>query len=132
MIEEKKFEKMIRQTFDDILTQKKFDLLDSIYEENAIFYDAQDIIRGRAALKKLIVERSQAIPNFRYEIDDLVIKGNKATVRWHGTGKAEKGFADFKAGASANYWGISMFEANNKGILKNWAVSSTIDAPYHD
>ena len=132
MIEEKQFKKIIYQIFDDIFTLKKFDLLDTIYEKDAIFYDARDVFRGRDAVKKMVIQRSQDIPNFRYEIDDIVIKGNKAAVRWHAIGKVDKDFAGFKAGGSANYWGISMFEVNNEGILKNWGVSSTIDAPYHD
>ena len=126
-ISEQKYEELLKTIFHDVLSQKKFDLLDQVCTKNAVFNDGKETVVGIEAIKKLINDRNAAVPDFVYTIDDTIIKGNKAVVRWHAKGHAQRDMGGFQAGQSANYWGTSWFQVENDLITKTWANSSVVD-----
>ncbi len=126
---EKEIEKNIKTVFGEVLSKKNFNLLDKLYTPEAIFYDGEQKFVGRNSIKELILKRHPSIPDLEYILDDIMIIGDRASVRWHAKGKAINDIAGFKAGHSADYWGISMFEFADGLIAKNWSNSSIQDAP---
>jgi len=125
--QEEKYKAVIKTIFHDILSGKNFNLLDTVCDKDAVFYDGKEKIVGVKAIMQLVKERSLAVPDFLYTIDDIIIQGNKAAVRWHAKGGALRSIAGFQAFHPANYWGISMFQFENSLIVKNWANSSVVD-----
>jgi predicted ester cyclase len=131
-ITESQFKDMIHKIFYDLLNDKNFDLLKQFYAEDAVSYDGTQKFIGREALKKNIIERSKAVPDFKYVVDDIIIQENKAAIRWHATGKAILNFGGFKAGETTNYWGLSICEIKDGIMIKNWETSSVADAPFQE
>lgn len=129
MSNEEKIKKALETLFQEVLNKRNYDRFDEIFTADLVVHDGKNNYTGREALKKNIMNRNQAIPDFQYAIDDLIIKGNQAAFRWHGKGKAMNNFSDFKAGRSANYWGVSMLEVNEEGkIKKGWETSTITDS----
>lgn len=126
--QEEKYKAVIKTIFHDVLSQKKFNLLETVCDKNAVFYDGNEKIVGIEAIKQLVTDRSSAVPNFLYTVDDIIIQGNKAAVRWHAKGSALRSLAGFQAFHPANYWGISLLQFENGLVTKTWANSSIIDA----
>lgn len=94
-------------------------------------FDGKDTIHGAQEGKQLIKKRSEAIPDYHCTVDDILVAGNKAAVRWHSTGKAIKDFANFKAGKNTNYSGMSMFELKDGLIVKVWEYGTAVDIVIH-
>ncbi len=126
-MKDQEYEKVLRQAYEEILNQKKFDISDRIFAKDVVMYDGKDTVRGLEEGKRLIRERSEAVPNFHTTIDDILISGNKAAVRWHSSGKAIRDFADFKAGQETKYEGVTVFEMQNNLISKLWQYGTAID-----
>jgi len=121
------YEKMIRKAFEDIFNRKNFNAADNFFAKDVILNVGKDTIKGLEEAKRIIKERSTAIPDYHCTIDDIIIMGDKAAVRWHSRGKAIKDFAEFKAATPVNYVGITLFERKDNLISKLWRYSTFID-----
>ncbi len=125
---QERLEKIVRDLFIGVFSQKNFDLIDSLLSEDAIIYTGRKEVKGRNKIKDLIIARSQAIPDFQFTLDDVLTNGNKVAIRWHATGHVIQNIAGFQKGHVADYWGVSMWEINEEGyIIKDWYNSSTVD-----
>ncbi len=128
IIDEKIYTEIIHKIFNEALKNKNESVIDEYFAKDVVVYDGKLTLHGSDALKKNIIDRHQAIPDLTYVLDDFFISGNKAAFRWHGIGNATMDFADFKAGKSVKYWGLSVCEVKDGKIIKNWETSTAIDA----
>ena len=134
MNKEEQYKKILQHLFEDILTFKNTNLVDSTFAKDINLYTAHGVISGIDDLKKLLLERNQAFTNPKYDINDIIFDGSKVIVRWSGSGKGLKGkaegdFGGFQVGKETTYWGLSIFEFENDLISKNWYLSSIDDLP---
>lgn len=111
-----------------VLNAKNYALLETLCDKEAVFYDGKNKFTGRDEIVKLITVRNEAIPDFHYEIKEIITDGEKAAVRWSATGEVKKDFSEFKAGDSAHYWGISTFHFKNGKIYRNYSNESITDS----
>ena len=121
------YEKMIRNAFEEIFNRKDPNAVDKFFAKDVTLHVGKETMQGLDEGKRIVKERNAAIPDYHCTIDDIIIMGNKAAVRWHSRGKAIKDFAEFKSGMSINYTGITIFERKDNLISNLWRYSTFID-----
>jgi len=109
-----------RQVFDDLFTRGRYELIDSMYEKNAVVH-----FGGRtASLQEAVSEGKEwrsAFPDLVVKPDQVTESGDMVTVRFsaHGTNKGKaKGLPG--KGKPARTQGSSKFKFNNGRISEVW------------
>lgn len=65
-----------------------------------------------------------AIPDARYEIDDLIAEGDRVVVRWRMLGTHKGAFGDIPAsGKSIILKGIAIYRVEDGILMERWVVS---------
>lgn len=128
MIQEKQnYEKFLRELYEDVLNQKNFAVLDKFFSRDIIIHDGRRMLKGLEEAKRTIKERSDAIPDFYCQLEDILIEGNKAVVRWRSTGNPVKDFVDFRTGKEFHYRGMTLFEKSDNLIVRLWEYATLMD-----
>lgn len=126
----KKNEDIIRSFFYDQQNEKKKELAEKIWAKDVIIHEGDVTVIGRDHLEKMIEQRRNAVPDLRYEVDDIITSGDKVAVRWHGIGTAVKEIAGMKPSDKPfKYWGISIMVVRDGQIIENWESTSLADIP---
>lgn len=126
-MESQKYEKMLRAFFNEVINQKDLNAIPKFLSQDILMHDGKTTIKGIDEGKRILKERNAAIPDFHCTLDDIIIMGEKAAVRWHCTGKALKDFADFKAEKNINYSGITIFEMKDNHLIRLWEYGTAVD-----
>src|SRR5258708_5283337 len=78
-----KNERVVRRIFEDLFNGARHDLVDELYHQDLVAHDpAYPPLRGTAPLKALLVAYRAAMPDHRYEIEDLIVSGDRVVARW--------------------------------------------------
>ena len=84
--------------------------------------------RGREAVKRVLGQLYRAVPDLEYRVDDAVMSGDKAAIRWegHGTHRGEyQGVAP--TGLPMSYAGITFIELRGGQIVHLWVSTNLLD-----
>jgi len=79
---------LIHRCVEEVFNQKRYDVVDEIFAENAVF-SATLIpeVRGCAAIKKLVPTIHVAFPDIRYSlVGEPLVNGDRCAYRWTATG----------------------------------------------
>lgn len=105
-----KTESLVRRYFDEVINQRNFDVIEEIFSTE---------IFSKERVKAPLEELFEAIPDLFAEIEELVVEGDTASVKWvdHGTHKGVfKGIAP--SGKKINLKGTSIFKVDGDKIVE--------------
>ena len=106
------------EDFDDILTE------DCVIERNGVE------ARGRDAVKSVVNRLFRALPDVHYQIDDVVMAGDKLALRWRGSGTSRGDYFGVPAtGQELQSEGITLYELRDGKIAKIWVSANIIGRP---
>lgn len=97
----------------------------------AISKDKSDAVLDKyiddPVLKGHIIIFETGIPNYQITAEDLIVEGNKATVRFKLKGK-HKGelFGNAATGKNVDVDGIIIYEVKNNKIVNHWMQADTV------
>jgi len=73
------------------------DALDGLLSPGYRRFGSRGEAHGLAEFKKSIVDTRAAFPDLLTVVDEIVVEGDRAAVRWHSTGSHQRNFLDVPA-----------------------------------
>jgi steroid delta-isomerase-like uncharacterized protein len=79
---------------------------------------------GPQAFRDYYAAMRRAVPDARYEVDDLVAEGDRVVVRWRLLGTHEGDFGGIPAsGRAITLEGIAIYRVEDGQLMERWVVS---------
>ena len=78
------YKKMVRTHFEEVITNAKIELIDTLYAENFVAHvmDSSMEINGPEQYKQFVTLRLMHIPDLRITVLDQVAEGDRVAARW--------------------------------------------------
>jgi uncharacterized protein (TIGR02246 family) len=104
----------------------KVEAFDEILTDDCVLVRNGAEASGKQAIKEVLAKLYKAFPDIEYEIDDVLVAGDKLALRWsgHGTHKGDY-FGIAPTNREASYDGITLYELKGDKIARIW-VSTNI------
>ena len=116
----------LERLVDEIWNQRRTDLMAEVFQESLRVHRGDQQIEGLDTFRELHVKPFQAaFPDLAHAIDDLVVEGDRAAMRFHGSGTQAKDFAGFAASNSfIEFQTTAFFRFEEQKIAEVWVLSS--------
>jgi steroid delta-isomerase-like uncharacterized protein len=116
------------RTILDVYNSHRLGDFDALLTEDCIIERDGTEAHGREAVKRVLGQLYRAVPDLEYRVDDAVMSGDKAAIRWegHGTHRGEyQGVAP--TGLPMSYAGITFIELRGGQIVHLWVSTNLLD-----
>ena len=123
---------LVRRFFDEMCNGRKLNVADEIFAANHTYSDpgVPGIPPGPAGQKQLISTYQTALPDAHWQVEDMIMEGDKVVTRWTGSGthKAElPGNPPIPAtGKRVSVPGIWIHRITGGKIVQCWNVWDTL------
>jgi steroid delta-isomerase-like uncharacterized protein len=113
---------LIRRFYDDVLNQRRVDLLDELAVEDYVEHDPfPGQGNGRADLKARVAGFHQAFNPLRFTIEDVIAEGDRVVVRWTNSGTDSGGFMGIPpTGKHFGIAGIDIHVVQDGRLAEHW------------
>jgi len=115
---------VVRRYYDEVLNQRKIDLLDELAVEDYVEHDPfPGQGNGLADLKARVAGLFAAFNPLRFTIEDIIAEGDKVVVRWTNAGTDVGGFLGMPAtGGDFGIAGIDIHVVRDGKLAEHWHV----------
>ena len=115
---------VVRRYYDEVLNQRKIDLLDELAVEDYVEHDPfPGQGNGLADLKARVAGLFAAFNPLRFTIEDIIAEGDKVVVRWTNAGTDSGGFLGMPAtGGDFGIAGIDIHVVRDGKLAEHWHV----------
>ena len=122
-------EKTLRDLIDVFWNQQAFDQFDRFFHEDAVLHSGVTDYPGSEGLcDRFAVPFVESFPDLNHEIVFLVVDGDMAAMRYHGTGTLKGDYGSLKAaGQKLDYHGTVIFQMRDGRIAEVWGHSDLAD-----
>ncbi len=116
---------LLRLFYKKVYVDWNMEAADKVLSPGFISHDwPQDGPAGPGAFRDYYSAIRSAIPDARYEVDDLIAEGDRVVVRWRMLGTHEGAFGDIPAsGKSIVLKGIAIYRVEAGLLMERWVVS---------
>lgn len=121
---------LVQRYFNEVWNQGKTDLLDSLLEKDYINHTPSDttVGKGREGLRRIIRAIRRGIPDIHYEIQDMIVTGDRVAVRLVVTGtQTDSLFVLPPTGRQVRVNQINIEEIVNGKISEHWRVTDELE-----
>ncbi len=116
---------LVRRFYKEVFVDWNMALVDEVVSPQFVSHDwPQGGPTGPRAFRNFYAAIRSAVPDARYEIDDLIAEGEKVVVRWRlvGTHKGDfRGIAP--TGRAITLKGIAIYRVQGGRLMERWVVS---------
>jgi predicted ester cyclase len=121
---------LLRRFYNDVYVDWNMEVADDLLSPQFTSHDwPESGPRGPKAFRGYYSALRSAVPDARYEVDDLIAEGDRVVVRWRllGTHKGPfRGIAP--TGRPITLKGIAIYRVENSKLLERWVVSDLYGA----
>lgn len=116
---------LLRRFYKEVYVDWNMEMADEILSPRFTSHDwPESGPKGPEAFRNYYAAIRSAIPDARYEIDDLVAEGDRVVVRWRMLGTHKGAFGDIPAsGKSIVLKGIAIYRVEEGLLMERWVVS---------
>jgi predicted ester cyclase len=116
---------LVRRFYREVYVDWSMALVDEVVSPRFTSHDWQDDgARGPLAFRDYYAAIRSAVPDARYEVDDLIAEGDKVVVRWRLLGTHEGDFGGIAAtGRAIALKGIAIYRVDSGMLMERWVVS---------
>ena len=116
---------LLRRFYKEVYVDWNMEMADEVLSPRFISHDwPEGGPTGPKAFRDYYVAIRLAIPDARYEVDDLIAEGDRVAVRWRMLGTHEGAFGDIPAsGKSIVLKGIAIYRVEEGLLMERWVVS---------
>lgn len=116
---------LIRQFYKDVYVDWNMTLVDKVVSPHFISHDwPEDGPIGPQAFREYYSAMRSAVPDARYEVDDLIADGDRVVVRWRLIGTHKGDFRGIAAtGRAIELKGIAIYRVEGGKLMERWVVS---------
>lgn len=117
-------EELLKTLYYEMWNKRQFNLADEIMIKDIPIHGETVTINGRDEFKEIAQVWCKAIPDFRYNLEEIIVSGEKAVVRWTGSGTLKEEFSGFKPSDKPfKFWGITITTIRDGMFQEIWVSS---------
>ena len=116
---------LLRRFYKDVYVDWDMSLVDAVVSPRFTSHDWPDGgPTGPRAFREYYAAMRAAVPDARYEVDDLIAEGDKVVVRWRLLGTHEGSFQGIApTGRAIALKGIALYRVDRGKLMERWVVS---------
>ena len=115
---------LVRRFYEEVYVDWNMALVDEVVSPRFTSHDWPEGSTGPQAFKDYYSAMRSAVPDARYEVDDLIADGDRVAVRWRLLGTHQGDFAGIAAtGRAIVLRGIAIYRVENGMLVERWVVS---------
>lgn len=116
---------LLRRFYKEVYVDWNMDVADGVLSPRFVSHDwPVGGPTGPEAFRDYYSAIRSAIPDARYEVDDLVAEGDRVAVRWRMLGTHKGAFGDIPASGKAIVLkGIAIYRVEEGRLIERWVVS---------
>jgi predicted ester cyclase len=116
---------LLRRFYKDVYVDWDMSLADAVVSPRFTSHDWPDGgPTGPRAFREYYAAMRTAVPDARYEVDDLIAEGDKVVVRWRLLGTHEGSFQGIApTGRAIALEGIAIYRVDRGKLMERWVVS---------
>lgn len=115
---------LLRRFYREVYADWNMAMVDEVVSPDFTSHDWPDGLRGPQAFRIYYAAIRRAVPDARYEIDDLVAERDRVVVRWRMLGTHQGDFQGIRAtGRSITLRGIAIYRVDDGKLMERWVVS---------
>jgi steroid delta-isomerase-like uncharacterized protein len=127
--EEARMNELVRKVVDAYNNHKVEDFDELLTDDCVIVRNGVEA-RGRDAVKAVVGRLFRALPDVHYEIDDVVMSGDKLALRWRGRGTSRGDYFGVPAnGQELLSEGITLYELREGRVARIYVSANLIGRP---
>ena len=116
---------LLRRFYKEVYVDWNMALVDAVVSPHFTSHDWPDNgATGPRAFRQYYAAIRAAVPNARYEVDDLIAEGDRVVVRWTMRGTHEGSFGGIApSGRTIALKGIAIYRVEEGTLMERWVVS---------
>ena len=115
---------LLRRFYREVYVDWNMAFADEVVSPRFTSHDWPAGWRGPRAFRDYYAAFRAAVPDARYEIDDLIAEGDRVVVRWRMLGTHEGEFQGIHpTGRAITLRGIAIYRVENGRLAERWVVS---------
>ena len=115
---------LLRRFYKEVYVDWNMALADEVVSPHFISHDWPKGAKGPQAFRNYYSAIRSAVPDARYEVDDLIAEGDRVVVRWRLVGTHRGDFQGIAAsGRSITLKGIAIYRVDAGKLVERWVVS---------
>ncbi len=115
---------LLRRFYSDVYVDWNMAVVDAVVSPQFTSHDWSDGATGPQAFRKYYSAIRSAVPDARYEVDDLIAEGDRVVVRWRMLGTHSGDFRGIApTGRAITLRGIAIYRVNDGKLMERWVVS---------
>jgi predicted ester cyclase len=116
---------LLRRFYNEVYVDWDMALVDAVVSPRFTSHDWPESGRtGPRAFREYYAALRSAVPDARYEVDDLIAEADRVVVRWTMRGAHEGCFGDIApTGRTIALEGIAIYRVENGMLMERWVVS---------
>ena len=115
---------LLRRFYKEVYVDWNMALVDEVVSPQFMSHDWLEGATGPQAFRDYYSAIRSAVPDARYEVDDLIAEGDRVVVRWRLLGTHKGDFRGIAAtGRTITLKGIAIYRVEGGKLLERWVVS---------
>ena len=116
---------LLRRFYEEVYGDWNMALVDEVVSPRFTSHDwPEDGPTGPQAFRDYYAAIRTAVPDARYEVDDLIAEGDRVVVRWRLLGTHEGDFRGIApTGRAITLKGIAIYRVDDGKLMERWVVS---------
>src|SRR3954447_13580809 len=121
---------LVRRFYKEVYVDWNMALVDEVVSPRFMSHDwPEDGPSGPPAFRDYYAAIRSAVPDARYEVDDLIAEGDRVVVRWRLLGTLEGDFGGIApTGQPITLKGIAIYRTEHGKLMERWVVSDLYGA----
>lgn len=115
---------LVRRFYKEVYVDWNMALADQVVSPQFISHDWPEHSIGPKAFRDYYSAIRSAVPDAKYEVDDLIAEDDKVVVRWRLIGTHKRNFRGIApSGRSITLKGIAIYRVEHGQLMERWVVS---------
>jgi steroid delta-isomerase-like uncharacterized protein len=111
----------------DAYNSHRVESFDELLTDDVVLVRNGTEVRGREAVKDVMSKLYRAFPDIEYDVDDVIVSGDKMVLRWNGRGTHRGDYFGIPpTGRTASYDGITLYELRGDRIARIWVTANVL------
>ena len=120
---------LLRRFYREVYVDWNMSLADEVLSPQFISHDWVEGMIGPQAFRNYYSALRSAVPDARYEVDDLIAEGDRVVVRWRLLGTHEGRFGGIApTNRPITLKGIAIYRVEGGKLIERWVVSDLYGA----
>lgn len=120
---------LVRRVFEEAWNQRDFSVLDEAYAPDVVHHNPSnpEDLRGVEAVKRHVRDATEAFPDIRFSLGDLVAEDDTVIAHWTLSGTHEQAFGGIPAtGNRVEIEGFILSRFAEGRIVEEWSLRDTL------